>query len=388
MKVTVLILFLCVSCVAKSAENMILISLDGVRWQDVYRGMDKRLFAEGLNLKVRARMNLQYGGDSTDDMRKKLMPFVWNTIAKNGVMIGNRDINSHMELSNDLWFSYPGYNELLTGKADPAIRANTATNNKNVTVLEWLNQQPKFAGKVAAFGSWDVFPSIVNESRSGVPVNAGFESASWPSLSEKAQWLNKLQADIPSPWHNVRLDAFTMGFAIEYLEQHRPRVLYIALGETDDFAHQGHYWQYLDAMNRADKLIAQLWQKIQHHPHYSGKTTLLITTDHGRGSDRQSWPHHGSPEAVKGYLNGLSEYQDGIVGANHVWAMTLGPQKRSIIGKNVANKGSAQTANQGELANTKPASLNQMAATLLKTLDIDYSQYNPEIGKPIEELQQ
>ena len=120
MKVSVLILFLCVSCVAKSAENMILISLDGVRWQDVYRGMDKRLFAEGLNLKVRARMNLQYGGTSTDEMRKKLMPFVWSNIAKNGVMIGNRDINSHMELSNDLWFSYPGYNELLTGKADPA----------------------------------------------------------------------------------------------------------------------------------------------------------------------------------------------------------------------------------------------------------------------------
>jgi hypothetical protein len=97
-------------------------------------------------------------------------------IGKKRGVIGNRDLGSQMQVTNGYWFSYLGYNELLTGKADPNIDSNKAIESPNITILEWLNKQLEYQGKVAAFGSWDVFPAIINRTRSGVPINAGFES--------------------------------------------------------------------------------------------------------------------------------------------------------------------------------------------------------------------
>ncbi len=63
-----------------------------------------------------------------------------------------------MQVTNPHWFSYPGYSEILTGFVEPSITSNDKVPNPNVTVLEWLHRQPAFKEKVAAFGSWDVFP--------------------------------------------------------------------------------------------------------------------------------------------------------------------------------------------------------------------------------------
>ncbi|GAB2681669.1 alkaline phosphatase family protein [Aliiglaciecola aliphaticivorans] len=375
-----LLMILCLSTLlasslARSAENLILISLDGVRWQDVYRGYDPKLYSQHINPAIKQRQLDQFGGSSANEKRAKLMPFLWSTIANNGLLLGNRDIDSAMTVSNSMWFSYPGYNELLTGKADSRIRDNAANNNKNVTFLEWLNQQAMYQQKVAVFGSWDVFPAIINRQRSGLPINAGFESAQWQNLSERTEWLNHLQQNIPSPWHNVRLDAFTVGFAEEYVSQFKPKVLYLALGETDDFAHNGSYWQYADALHRADSLIAGLWQKLQSMPEYAGKTNLIITTDHGRGKTLKSWPHHGSPEAVKGYINAGSEFKDGIVGSNEIWFAAMGPDVKQMLAKDQP---------LGEQKNTQTFSLDQVAATALSLLNIKSEQFNDDIGKAIE----
>jgi hypothetical protein len=40
-------------------------------------------------------------------------------------------------------------------------------------------------------------------------------------LSDEVKLLNQLQQEIPSPWHNVRLDSFTYRFAKDYLLKHR-----------------------------------------------------------------------------------------------------------------------------------------------------------------------
>ena len=78
-------------------------------------------------------------------------------------------------VTNGYNFSYPGYSEILCGFADPGIDSNAKKNNTNITVLEWLTQKPGFEKSAVAFGSWDVFPFIINETRSGIPVNAGWE---------------------------------------------------------------------------------------------------------------------------------------------------------------------------------------------------------------------
>ena len=367
MKLILLLGLCCFILTSKAADNLILVSIDGLRWQEVFQGYQDDVLDLDAFKEQKAGLVKQFSGTSPENKRQKLMPFLWNVLATDGVLIGNRDLGSYMQVTNDYWFSYPGYNELLTGKVDSKIDSNKPNDNPNITILEWLNKQSGYQGKVAAFGSWDVFPAIINRTRSGVPINAGFESADWAGLSDKAQWLNTLQAQVPSPWHNVRLDAFTLGFTKEYILAHQPKVIYVALGETDDFAHQGNYPEYLRGANRADKFIAQLWTLLQSIEQYQDNTNLIITVDHGRGNTAQSWQHHASPKAVKGYLNGLKQYQDGIPGADQIWLAAMGPE----VNKSVA------------IQQPQHFTLDQVAATAVQLLGFDYQQFATDIGQPL-----
>src|SRR5687767_4713732 len=90
---------------------------------------------------------------SRSDDSGALMPFMWNTMATKGQIFGDLNASSESRLTNGLWFSYPGYNEMFAGRADPKIDTNDKIPNPNVTVLEWLHRRPVFEGRVAAFGS-------------------------------------------------------------------------------------------------------------------------------------------------------------------------------------------------------------------------------------------
>ena len=353
-----------------AADNVVLVTLDGLRWQEVFRGYDPELINSEKFTEGKEHLLEKYDGNNNPIKREKLMPFVWHEMAEKGVVIGNRDKNSNMSVTNPWWFSYPGYNEILTGRADPEINSNKAVANKNVTILEWLNTQSNFKGRVAAFGSWDVFPAIINAERAGIPVNAGFMPADWRDLSQRAKFLNELQAQVPSPWDNVRLDAFTYGFAKEYLLAHKPRVLYISLGETDDFAHDEQYHQYLNAANRADQLIADLWQTLQSIPQYRNNTNLIITVDHGRGQTLADWPHHASARAVKEYFKDMAQFDQGIVGADQIWFAAIGPDIKPL----------------GEVSGGKEIYQDQVAATVLRALGIDPKNYGTDIGTAIEQV--
>lgn len=364
------IFFLCLCCfvlTSKAADNLVLVSIDGLRWQEVFQGYQDEVLDLAEFKQKKAGLEKQFSGKDAAHKRQKLMPFLWDVLAKQGVLIGNRDLGSNMQVTNDYWFSYPGYNELLTGKADPNIDSNKAIANPNVTILEWLNKQLNYQGRVAAFGSWDVFPAIINRTRSGVPVNAGFESADWTDLSNKAQWLNALQKQVPSPWHNVRLDAFTLGFTEEYILAYQPKVIYLALGETDDFAHQGNYPEYLRGAKRADQFIAKLWTLLQSIEQYQDKTNLVITVDHGRGNSAKTWQHHASAKAVAGYLDGLNQYKNGIPGADQVWLAAMGPDVQNLQ----------------EMQHKESFSLDQVAATAIQLLNLDHQQFARDIGQPL-----
>lgn len=357
-----------------SADNLLVVSIDGLRWQEVFRGFDQGLMDDPEITEQAGNLEKRFGANTQAQRRQKLMPFLWSTVATNGLLMGNLDVGSPMLLTNHLWFSYPGYNELLTGRADPTIDSNKSAPNPNESFLEWLNKQAAFKNRVAAFGSWDVFPAILNTQRSKLMVNAGFMPADWENVSVKARWLNELQKDIPSPWHNVRLDAFTHGFAQAYISAKRPKVIYLALGETDDFAHDGEYHQYLQAAHRSDQFIASLWQTLQNLPQYRDNTNLIITVDHGRGSTKKTWQHHGSAEALRGYLKTIAEDSElgktGVVGSDQVWLAAMGPDVPA----------------SGELTNTATRYLNQVAATALALLEQEPQQFAKNIGKVLPEV--
>ncbi|HCD87574.1 MAG TPA: phosphoglyceromutase, partial [Algoriphagus sp.] len=135
-------------------------------------------------------------------------------------------------------------------------------------------------------------------------VNAGFDQAEGEHLSDKEELLNRLQTEIIGPWTEVRLDAFTHHFAMEALKNQRPRALYIAYGETDDWAHENHYDRYLWAARQTDDYIKEIWEWVQSDPEYRDNTILIITSDHGRGVRKDTWLGHGSsiPESSETWI--------------------------------------------------------------------------------------
>ena len=251
---------LSISC--KAADNVVLVTLDGLRWQEVFSGADKNLIDNTDFVADTDELKALFWRDDQAQRTQALMPFFSETLAKQGVLIGDRTQGSFMSVSNPWYFSYPGYSEILTGMVDENINSNDKVPNPNKTILESLNSQSEFKGKTALFGSWDVFPYIVNRERSGVYVNAGFEAFDAVKSAE-VTLLNQMQSEIPSPWHNVRLDSFTYRFAKQYLLNKQPRLLVISLGETDDFAHNGKYDAYLKSAKQSDAFISDLWQTIQ-----------------------------------------------------------------------------------------------------------------------------
>jgi hypothetical protein len=210
-------------------------------------------------------------------------------------------------------------------------------------VLECLNQKPELNGRVAAFCSWDVFPYIINDRRSGVVVNAGWQPTvalldtndqAVAAARQELEQLDQLADQVPHVWPGVRFDYFTFKAAEVYLKATRPRVLYLSLGEVDDWAHEGRYDLYLDSAQRSDHYIRQLWETIQSIPQYKDNTTLIVTTDHGRGEGRTQWKSHSS----------------NIPGCEAIWIAVIGPQ---IISHQTADS----TVTQSQVASTVAASL-------------------------------
>jgi len=303
-------------------ENLILVTLDGVRWQEVFGGVDMRVIEDERFTNEPEYLTQTYWRAQRSERRQALFPFLSSIIEGQGTLIGDRDQESYMEVTNNRWFSYPGYNEILTGKADPRIDSNEKIWNQNVTVLETLNELDEYHDRVLAFGSWDVFPYIINSQRSGVPVNAGFATASNAATAE-SQFLNDLSAEAPRLWSTVRADFLTNGYAMDALKSHNPRVIYIAYGETDDFAHDGNYDRYIDAAHRSDLMLSKLWQWVQSTPSYRDRTTLIITTDHGRGSTPDSWKGHSNVAAEDG--QDVESAPAGLQDSNEIWLAAIGP---------------------------------------------------------------
>jgi phosphopentomutase len=188
-----------------------------------------------------------------------------------------------VQVTNGLKFSYPGYNEMLVGNPDPRIDRNTYGPNPNVTVFERLNHRREFRGRVAAFGTWDTFRDIFNVRRSRIYLHTT---------------------------GNQPYDGVVQRAVVTYLERQKPRAVFVAYAETDDWAHQGRYDRFLDAAHAVDAYLAQLWSAVQADPRYRGKTTLIFTADHGRGRTPGDWMDHGEK----------------VVGAEETFIVMIGPQ--------------------------------------------------------------
>ncbi|GAB2837178.1 alkaline phosphatase family protein [Ferruginibacter profundus] len=348
----VLLLTIAISVTAQlKTENIVVVTLDGMRWQEVFGGADSAILKNKKYTKDSSGTSKDFWTDDAIERRKKLFPFLWSTVATQGQLYGNRWAGNNVNNANPYWFSYPGYNEIFTGYPDTAVNSNDKIWNKNTNVLEFINQQKKYSGKVAAFATWDVFPYILNTQRSGLYVNADVDSLHFSSPT--LQLINDMQFLTTRPI-GVRPDVFTYFAAREYMKAYQPKALYIAFDETDDFAHGGEYDQYLKSAHAEDAMIADLWNYIQSTPQYKNKTTLIITCDHGRGDKlKDNWRHHGSK----------------IEDAGQIWIAAIGPDTRSL----------------GEVKTANTLYQKQLAATFAKLLGFNFTAAHP-VADPIESI--
>ena len=329
-------------------KYLIIITLDGMRWQEIFTGADSVLWREAS---AKKEFREACWSTSTEERRERLLPFLWGEVAAHGQIHGNRFKKSSVSVTNKMRISYPGYNEIFTGHPDDRhIKLNFKIPNPNTNVLRFISRQKHFAGKVASFASWDVFPSILNEKQGGIYINAAFE----PVQNTSFLSLNSQLKTVSKNWGmRIRPDSLTAAFALQYLAMNQPRVLHIGLGETDEYAHEKKYAEYLEAAHASDRMIRQVWEFVQSSPVYRNKTTLFITTDHGRGNDAGTWHKH----------------HTWVEGAEEIWFAVMGPETLAL----------------GELQAGKPYYQNQFASTFAAFLGLDYRQ-NESIGEKMPAL--
>jgi hypothetical protein len=305
MRPRLLIPLLITLCAGAETKNVVLVTADGLRWQEAFTGIDPLLMNEksaGMEGKTALRDRLWR--DSAEERRELLMPFFWGKLAQGATVLDN------VRVTNGYRVSYPGYSEILTGRAqDDVIRGNDQKQNPTETVLEYIRRKlglPR--GQVAVFGSWETFRWIVEKTPGSVVLNAGYmDGDQTPRIRE----LSRMQRDILSPWDSVRHDYFTFEMAMDYLTAVKPRILYIAFGETDDWAHNRRYDRVLESIQYFDRSLERLWNKLETMPEYRGKTALVITGDHGRGSKLEDWSSHGTK----------------VEGAERIWTVVAGPDR-------------------------------------------------------------
>lgn len=336
-------------------ENVILITTDGLRWQEVFTGADPELMNKengGIsNTNAAAR---RFWRDTPEARREVLMPFMWNTIAQKGQVFGNQKKGSIARITNDKKFSYPGYNEILTGFANPEIKSNDKVLNQTPTVLEWLHKKPAYQNSVAAFSAWDVIPFIINRERCGFPVMGGWEALPEKSPNPRQALLNDLIRDTSRINDAELVDSMLFQAAREHLLAHHPRVFFVGFLETDHWGHAGQYERVLHTAQKFDDYVRRLWQTVQSLPQYKDKTTIILTTDHGRGFAPKNWKNHGKD----------------IEGAENIWMAFLGPDTPAL----------------GERKECQTVTQSQIAATMAAFLGEDYSKDVPQAGKVLVEV--
>jgi len=333
----------------RRTKHIVLFTSDGVRWQDLFNGIDPLLMNEkAAGMKDADGLRKKLWRETPEARRSALMPFFWGTLVPKGVLL-------KMQVSNRYRVSYPGYSEILTGRTqDEVIKGNDPVQNPTPSFLQFLkDRQHLRREQVAVFASWERFHEIAESRRGEIFINAGYEMSALPANSAKTDLLNRLQFEARFTDDSSRHDAFTFGLASEYLERIQPEHLYISFDETDDWAHGKRYDQVLQSLDYFDTALKSLWNALQSSSKYRDATTLVVTTDHGRGSTLGDWSDHGPK----------------VPGDEQIWALFVGPD----------------TPSRGHLANPPLRYQRDIAPTILSLLGIPVSDLRGVKGSVIAE---
>ncbi len=301
--------------------RVILVTLDGVRAEDVFDGADPSL---RRTVDV-ARLTRPFA----------VMPRTHQLIARGGVALGaDRPGCGTVRTASGANVSLPGYLEIFTGRTT-SCRDNGCAQTERATVLD----EAADAGlTVASIGSWNVLDHAVSRGNPGVFVETGTHR--WPGTRPLADAPfeqlvaagERVGAYPGSGWY--RPDAYTSAIALHYMKAASPAVFHVGLGDADEWGHRDDYAAYLAAIGKADAFIGELADLLDAMAEPGARTTVIVTTDHGRNSD---FRHHGPSSASSSrsfvLAFGARVEPQGIACASHdVTLADIAPTMRALVG--------------------------------------------------------
>lgn len=259
--------------IPEPADHVVLLTTDGVRWQDVFssRGADE-------------------------------LPTLSRLMTSDGAAIGAPNGRSAITASGPAFLSLPGYRELLSGHASQGCQANDCKAPTEAGLVEELSGADP--GDIAVFSSWGTVGDALTHDANAV-VSAGKKYLlGEPELARVGllgAWEDAQTGKSTPGWGSYRPDARTSALAIEYLERREPRFMFLSLGDTDEYAHQGKRDDYWRALRNFDDTVAAVERKLTEFAARGDRTLLIVTTDHGRADN---FTEHGPkfPESSRVWL--------------------------------------------------------------------------------------
>ena len=252
--------------------NVILFTWDGIRNQEFFRGT-------GWLLENKL----------PKEERGELLNEFWRTHAPQGLVLGG---NNRYMIGSKVSVSLPSYQAIMVGKPTPC-RKNNCEAVSGETLPESLRANLKLEKKdVAVFASWNRIIAAIAKNPAEITHGIFPENFDDGTNDETFKTLHQASLkDLPA-WAGSRKDKYTFQMAHHYLKKHCPRFLYISLVDSDEFAHEGNYREYVRSIRTYDGYLNQLITTLDSMGDYGKNTTLFVTTDHSRGAG-PLWRGHG-----------------------------------------------------------------------------------------------
>ena len=302
---------------------VVLVVLDGVRWQEVFGGVDRTL----------AR---RHGVVSAWSSPADLMPNLHQLIDAEGLAIGAPGHGAEITASGPQFISMPGYIEIFSGKPDLKCFWNECRPAPMRTIADEVREAGD-TDDVALVASW---PNIARAASSepGFVLTTGRKLVDREDLlradASTARLLDQ-GARAPSfpGLGDYRPDVFTGRIALRRLAVSKPRFLFVGLGDADEYAHRNDYAGYLQAVHASDAFLGDLTDLLRSMGARGRHTTVLVTADHGRA---HNFTDHGArfPESGRVWLvaAGADVAQRGLVAASRHTLSDVAPTIRALLG--------------------------------------------------------
>lgn len=231
-----LVAFIALLCAAGlRAQNVFIVVVDGVRYQEGFG-------SKGLH-----------------------MPRLWNDLRPLGTLFTDFRNDGHT-------VTCPGHAAFLTGEYEK-LRNDGSERPHHPTLFEYFRARTKAPDSSCAVVPGKEKLHVLTHSTDElfgekfgaryVPVASMTDTATWTALRR-------------------------------VMDADHPRLVIVNFPSVDVAGHDSNWTGYLRAIREADSLVHLLWNAIEADPVYRGKTTLFVSSDHGRHDDAHGgFQHHG-----------------------------------------------------------------------------------------------